>query len=109
MSDCVVERVRGRLCLRARDGGRGVCLDIEDVRRRLKQGRQLALAKACGVRPDWAVLDAMAGLGLDGITLAALGCRVTMVERDPSLFAMLEETGDCPSRTSRRSPRTYDA
>lgn len=91
MSDCVVERVRGRLWLRARDGGRGVCLDIDDVRRRLKQGRQLALAKACGVRADWTVLDAMAGLGLDGITLAALGCRVTMVERDASLAAMLED------------------
>jgi 16S rRNA (guanine1516-N2)-methyltransferase len=91
MSDCVVERVRGRLWLRARDGGRGVCLDIDDVRRRLKQGRQLALAKACGVRADWKVLDAMAGLGLDGLTLAALGCRVTMVERDASLAAMLED------------------
>ena len=92
-TDCVLERRNGRLCLRPRDtnADAGVCLNVDDVRRRLKQGRQLALAKACGVRAQWSVLDAMAGLGLDGITLAALGCRVAMVERDPLLFAMLKD------------------
>jgi 16S rRNA (guanine1516-N2)-methyltransferase len=79
------------LWLRAGDAGPGIALNIDDVRRRLKQGRQLALAKACGARARWSVLDAMAGLGLDGITLAALGCRVAMVERDPLLFAMLQD------------------
>jgi 16S rRNA (guanine1516-N2)-methyltransferase len=69
----------------------GYTLDIADVRRRLRQGRRLALAKACGVRPGLSVLDAMAGFGLDGITLAALGCRVLMVERDPLLFELLED------------------
>jgi len=92
-TDCVLERRNGRLWLRAHDAdaATGVCLNIDDVRRRLKQGKQLAVAKACGVRAGWSVLDAMAGLGLDGITLAALGCRVTMVERDPLLLAMLED------------------
>src|SRR5215468_3129915 len=68
-----------------------VCLDIADVRRRMRQGRRLAIAKACGVRRDLNVLDAMAGYGLDGITLAALGCRVLMLERDPLLYALLED------------------
>jgi len=69
-----------------------ISLDIADIRRRVRQGRRLAIAKACGVRPDLNVLDAMAGFGLDGITLAALGCRVLMIERDPMLYALLEDS-----------------
>jgi 16S rRNA (guanine1516-N2)-methyltransferase len=70
----------------------GYTLDIADVRRRLRQGRRLALAKACGARQGLSVLDAMAGFGLDGITLAALGCSVLMVERDSVLFELLDAT-----------------
>jgi 16S rRNA (guanine1516-N2)-methyltransferase len=69
-----------------------VSLAMKDVRRRLRQGRRLALAKACGARPGLSVLDAMAGFGLDGITLAALGCDVLMIERDPMLYALLEDS-----------------
>ncbi|HEY6600134.1 MAG TPA: class I SAM-dependent methyltransferase [Pseudomonadales bacterium] len=87
----VVQRIDGRLQLCERDAPHGACLDIDDVRRRLRQGRKLALAKACGARPALRVLDAMAGFGLDGITLAALGCDVVMIERDPQLFALLED------------------
>ena len=89
--DYVLQRVDGRLQLHRRDAAAGVCLMIDDVRRRLRQGRKLALAKACGVRPDLRVLDAMAGFGLDGITLATLGCNVVMMERDPLLFALLQD------------------
>jgi 16S rRNA (guanine1516-N2)-methyltransferase len=68
----------------------GVCLDVAEVRRRLRQGRRLALARACGVgREPLRVLDAMAGFGLDGITLACLGCDVVMVERDGLLTELL--------------------
>jgi 16S rRNA (guanine1516-N2)-methyltransferase len=77
--------------LRGPNAEAGVCLDITEVRRRLRQGRRLALARACRARPGWRVLDAMAGFGLDGITLAALGCDVVMVERDPLLFELLED------------------
>ena len=84
-----IERVDGRLELRASDGGAGMHLKLDDVRRRVRQGRKLALAKACGVRSGLRVLDGMAGFGLDGITLATLGCRVLMVERDPLLYALL--------------------
>ena len=80
----------GALRLVGADDPRGVCLDVADVRRRLRQGRRLALAKACGVGRDRTrVLDAMAGFGLDGITLACLGCDVVMVERDPLLAELL--------------------
>jgi 16S rRNA (guanine1516-N2)-methyltransferase len=87
----VVQRIDGRLQLCERDAPHGACLDIDDVRRRLRQGRKLALAKACGARPALRVLDAMAGFGLDGITLAALGCDVVMIEHEPQLFALLED------------------
>jgi 16S rRNA (guanine1516-N2)-methyltransferase len=86
-----IERTDGRLELRARDNAAGVYLNLDDVQRRLRQGRKLALAKACGVRPGLRVLDGMAGLGLDGITLAMLGCDVLMVERDPQLFVLLQD------------------
>jgi 16S rRNA (guanine1516-N2)-methyltransferase len=86
-------RDHGRLVLRDAHAPSGVfvSLDVADVRRRIRQGRRLAVAKACGVRRGLCVLDAMAGFGLDGITLAALGCRVLMVERDPLLYALLED------------------
>lgn len=86
-----IQRIDGHLELRARGDGAGVYLKLDDVRRRLRQGRQLALAKACGARPGLRVLDGMAGLGLDGITLAMLGCDVLMVERDPQLVVLLQD------------------
>ena len=87
-----VRRIDGALRLVGTDDARGLCLDVDDVRRRLRQGRQLALAKACGVGPEPPrVLDAMAGFGLDGITLACLGCRVTLVERHPLLAELLTD------------------
>lgn len=89
--DPVLQRIDGRLQLCERDAPYGASLNIDHVRRRLRQGRKLSLAKACGARVGLHVLDAMAGFGLDGITLAALGCNVVMVERDPRLFALLED------------------
>jgi 16S rRNA (guanine1516-N2)-methyltransferase len=102
-----IERIDGHLELRARDDAAGVYLNLDDVQRRLRQGRKLALAKACGVRPGLTVLDGMAGLGLDGITLAMLGCDVLMVERDPRLFVLLQDAiararADTPSVLSIR-------
>ena len=45
------------------------------------------LARACGTGVK--VLDAMAGWGTDGLTLAALGCDVQLVERNPIVWALL--------------------
>ncbi len=55
--------------------------------------RDEALARAAGVRagspPD--VIDATAGLGRDAFVLAALGCEVTLIERQPVVAALLRD------------------
>lgn len=51
-----------------------------------------AIAKAVGCKNAVApltIIDATAGLGMDGFTLASLGCRVTMLERNPVLGLLL--------------------
>ena len=58
---------------------------------RLRQGRRSALAKACAAVPGLRVHDALAGWGTDGLVLAALGCRVHMSERNPRVYAVLEQ------------------
>ncbi len=50
------------------------------------------IAKAVGIRqgyrPD--IIDVTAGLGKDAFVLASLGCKTTLVERSPILYALLE-------------------
>jgi len=62
-------------------------------RRKFGGGRGEAVAKAVGIRggylPD--VIDATAGLGRDAFVLAALGCRVRMLERHPVVAALLDD------------------
>ncbi len=60
-------------------------------RRRFGGGRQQDLARACGLnrRRDLRVLDATAGLGRDAFVLASLGARVTMMECQPIVWALL--------------------
>lgn len=64
-----------------------------ELRRRIGAGRGQLLGRATGVnRHDGlAILDATAGLGRDGFTLAALGARVTLAERNPLVLALLED------------------
>ena len=61
-------------------------------RRKFGGGRGEAVAKAVGIKkgylPD--VIDATAGLGRDAFVLAALGCRVRMLERHPVVAALLD-------------------
>jgi 16S rRNA (guanine1516-N2)-methyltransferase len=56
-------------------------------------GIRQPLARAAGlkggVRPT--IVDATAGLGVDGFILAALGCRVIMIERSPVMGALLND------------------
>ncbi len=51
------------------------------------------LAKAIGVKKyaNPIILDTTAGLGRDGFLLACLGCKVTMLERNPILYLLLQD------------------
>ncbi len=55
-------------------------------------GRGQAIAKAIGLKSGITptVLDATAGLAGDAFVLATLGCPVTLIERSPVLFCLLE-------------------
>ena len=65
-------------------------MELPNVRRRLRQGRRLALARACDARPGLRVHDALAGWGTDGLVLAALGCRVHLSERNAEVHRILD-------------------
>ena len=51
------------------------------------------VARAVGIRGSVrpSVLDATAGLGRDAFVIAALGCEVTLLERQPVIAALLED------------------
>jgi 16S rRNA (guanine1516-N2)-methyltransferase len=63
-----------------------------NVNRRVRQGLNQSLARACGLRSGKRprILDITAGLGRDAYVLAALGSKVTMIERNPILSLLLE-------------------
>jgi 16S rRNA (guanine1516-N2)-methyltransferase len=50
------------------------------------------IARACQLAEKPRLIDATAGLGHDSLLLAALGATVTLVERHPVLFTLLEDT-----------------
>jgi len=60
-------------------------------RRQFGGGKDEAIAKACGLnkKRDLQIIDATAGLGRDALVLASLGARVTLVERNPLVAALL--------------------
>ena len=66
-----------------------------ELRRRIAGGKRQPLAKAVGLHKQQpgeaplSVLDANAGLGRDGYTLAALGAAMTLAERNASIHALL--------------------
>lgn len=62
-------------------------------RRKFGGGRGQDIAKAIGLKHGFAphVLDATAGLGRDSFVLASLGCKVTMMERNPVVAALLSD------------------
>lgn len=87
----------GRLMLRAahRPAFKPISADwtAADVVRRIRAGRNSLLGRAIGLhkQADLQVLDATAGLGRDGFVIAALGARVTLAERNPTLVALLRD------------------
>ena len=88
---------RDGLVLRNREGEARFQPGAAPVARR--RGPPMGIVRACGARPGLTVLDAMAGWGADGLTLAAAGCAVTMTESHPMVFAMLV---DLLERSARR-------
>lgn len=78
-----------------------------EVLRRIAAGRKQLLPRAIGLhkQPGLNVLDATAGLGRDGCTLAALGAQVTMAEREPHFAQLL---ADARARAL-QDPRLRDA
>lgn len=68
---------------------KGIAVERQEIERRL-QG-QFLLGRACGIRRGHPlrVLDATAGLGVDGMALALSGQSVHLVEREPALWALL--------------------
>ncbi|WP_448212423.1 class I SAM-dependent methyltransferase [Colwellia sp. MEBiC06753] len=62
-------------------------------RRKFGGGRGQDIAKAVGLKHGFTphVLDATAGLGRDAFVLASLGCKITLIERNPVVAALLED------------------
>jgi 16S rRNA (guanine1516-N2)-methyltransferase len=93
--DPYVVAVDGHLELRFHEepatASSGLWVPLDEVRRRAAEGG--LLLRACGVRGGNRprVLDPMAGLGVDGLLLAARGCEVTLVERHPMLCELMED------------------
>jgi 16S rRNA (guanine1516-N2)-methyltransferase len=63
-----------------------------DHRRKFGGGKGQMIAKAVGIKAGVypQILDATAGLGKDGFVLASLGAKVTMLERSPIVYRLLE-------------------
>ncbi len=63
------------------------------VRRRLAAGRKQPFARAFGLHRSAAptVMDATAGLGRDSAVLTGLGCRVSALERQVVVHALLQD------------------
>lgn len=97
---------RGSFLLRERDGGLELAAlhhpgygairadwSTPEIRRRIAGGKRQLLGRAAGLvrHPRPAVLDGTAGLGRDAFVLAALGARVTLAERHPTVAALLAD------------------
>lgn len=84
------------LALQHRDGATGLLkLDFMQgaLAHRLRQQSTELLLKAVGKKPhqSLSVVDATAGLGRDGMILAAAGCAVRLLERSPILYVLLAD------------------
>lgn len=64
-----------------------------DHRRKFGGGKGQMIAKAVGVKAGVypRVLDATAGMGKDSFVLATLGCELTMIERSPVVYLLLQD------------------
>ena len=62
-------------------------------RLRFGGGRVQDLARAAGLKPGVSphIIDATAGLGRDAFLLASLGAKVTLIERSPIIYDLLQD------------------
>lgn len=69
-------------------------------------GRGQAIAKAIGLKAGATpyVLDATAGLAGDAFVLATLGCAITMIERSPIIFSLIENAIERASLNKKFEP-----
>ncbi len=69
-------------------------------------GRGQAIAKAIGLKTGITphVLDATAGLTGDAFVLATLGCTITMIERSPIIFSLIENAIERASLNKKFEP-----
>jgi len=69
-------------------------------------GRGQAIAKARGLKSGNtpSVLDATAGLAGDAFVLATLGCSMTLIERSPIIFTLIENAVERASLNEKFSP-----
>ncbi|WP_444930720.1 class I SAM-dependent methyltransferase [Microbulbifer sp. SSSA002] len=92
---CLGEQLQ--LCATGRKAAGPVWVDFVSGalahRRKYGGGKAQPVAKAVGLRSGFhpRVLDATAGLGRDAFVLAALGCEVQMLERNPVVFQLLQD------------------
>ncbi len=119
--DFILKVGTGGLSLTDNASGLVLRLDFtaKPLSRRMKEGwRREALMRAVGRKPGKTptVLDATGGLGRDAFILAGHGCPVILCEKNPVLFAMLEEALDRAGRcrttaaaAARISPRQGDS
>ena len=78
---------QGELAL-SHSSERPLVISERSVRTKIDEAHNTHLAKACMARPGRVVLDAFGGWGIDGFTLSALGCTVTILEANPLICAM---------------------
>lgn len=74
------------MCINFLDGQR-VHSQISTVS--LKDPLPKAIGLKSGMRPT--VVDATAGMGMDGMRLAWLGCKVILIERSPIIYELLRD------------------
>lgn len=63
----------------------------EKITKRHQEGRSQAIIRACAAGPGVRIIDATAGFGKDAAILAGFGASVCMVERNPIVYALLED------------------
>lgn len=94
-SDYLLYKTQEHLEIRSCE--RGIAIHIDFLTGKLRHrrlqggGKGQDIAKAVGIKNNksLSVLDTTAGMGSDSFVLATLGCEVTLIERTPTIHALL--------------------